>query len=133
MIGDVIWKYRQEKHLSQAAMARILEVSPSYISSLERGVRSVAGRPYVVSYPVLERISKVTGVPIADLEKEMKRQPDFLIDPLTDEETDLILTFRRTDGETKAMIRRLLQYVKTEQAESKEGKSDKRKKKARSK
>lgn len=133
MIGDVIRKYRREKHLSQAAMARILDVSPSYISSLERGVRSVAGRPYVVSYTVLERISKETGVSIAALEKEMELQPDPLTNPLTDEETNLILSFRRADAETKAMIRRLLQFMKSEEANSKKGKSDKQKKKSKNK
>ena len=121
MIGNVLQKYRFQNHLSQAQMAKKLDVSPSYISSLERGVRNAAGRPYIVSGSVLERMSKATGIPISVLEKEVHEQPQYLTDPLNDEETDLILRFRRADAETKAMIRRLLRYMKNEEL-SKHGK-----------
>lgn len=121
MIGNVLQKYRFQNHLSQAQMAKKLDVSPSYISSLERGVRNAAGRPYIASGSVLERMSKATGIPISVLEKEVHEQPQYLTDPLNDEETDLILRFRRADAETKAMIRRLLRYMKNEEL-SKHGK-----------
>lgn len=115
MIGEVIRKYRMQHHLSQAQMAKKLAVSPSYVSSLERGVRSAAGRPYVVSHSVLEKISTVTGISIADLEKEAEsyQQPDYLIDvkALNSEESKLIVEFRRADSDTRAMIRRLLDYM----------------------
>ena len=116
MIGDVIRQYRYGNHLSQAQMAELLDVSPSYVSSLERGVRNAAGRQYAVSYAVLKKMASVMGVPLTYLEKEARQQPDYLKDPLTDEETDLILKFRNADPETKAMIRRLLQYMKTEES-----------------
>ena len=126
MIGDVILKYRLEHHLSQAEMAKKLEVSPSYISSLERGVRSVAGRPYQVSYPVLERLSKLTGISTEVLNKEMNVEETlFIIDTLNDEEIELICSFRKADGKTKAMIRRLLMYTKLLQELDEKGKSDK--------
>lgn len=117
MIGDVIRKYRMQHHLSQAQMAKKLAVSPSYVSSLERGVRNSSGRPYVVSHQVLKRISTVTGISISSLEKEAgpQKEQDFLIDPLTDEEVALIVEFRRADPETKGMIRRIMQYAKVEE------------------
>jgi len=117
MIGDVIRKYRMQHHLSQAQMAKKLAVSPSYVSSLERGVRNSSGRPYVVSHQVLKRISTVTGISISSLEKEAgpQKEQDFLIDPLTDEEVALIAEFRRADPETKGMIRRIMQYAKVEE------------------
>ena len=116
MIGDVIRQYRYGNHLSQAQMAELLDVSPSYVSSLERGVRNAEGRQYAVSYAVLKKMASVMGVPLTYLEKEARQQPDYLKDPLTDEETDLIMKFRNADPETKAMIRRLLQYMKTEES-----------------
>lgn len=116
MIGDVLRWYREKQHLTQAQLADKLEVSPSYVSSLERGVRSVAGRPYLVSHSILEKMSEVMNVPVADLEHELSQKPDCLVDPLTDEEADLVLRFRQADAETKSMIRRLVKYMKTEES-----------------
>jgi len=116
MIGDVLRWYRGKHHLSQAQMAKVLDISPSYVSSLERGVRNAAGRQYAVSYALLERMSSVMGIPLADLEKEASRCPDCLTDPLTDEESNLVLRFRQADGATKSMIRRLLQYMRAEES-----------------
>lgn len=116
MIGDVLKWYRGNHHMSQAQLAEKLDVSPSYISSLERGVRNAAGRPYLVSHSILEKMSAVMSIPIADLEYELSQRPDYLVDPLTDEESELIMRFRVADPETKAMIRRLLQYMKTEES-----------------
>lgn len=114
MIGNMLRWYRLDNHLSQAQMAEKLGVSPSYISSLERGVRNSAGRQYAVSHQILETMSSVMGIPLADLEKEARQKPGVLVDPLTDEEADIVLRFRQADGETKAMIRRLLKYMKSE-------------------
>ena len=114
MIGDILKSYRKQNHISQAQMASKLKVSPSYISSLERGVRNAAGRPYLVSHTVLEKMSKELGIPVDDLEKEAAPKTDLMVDPLTDEEADIIKCFRKADAETKAMIRRLVKYIKNE-------------------
>lgn len=115
MIGDVLRQYRERNHLSQAKMAEELGVSPSYISSLERGVRNAAGRPYAVSYQVLERMASVMRIPVTELEEETYQTPDYQVEPLTDEEVSLVLHFRRADAETKTMIRRLMQYMDAEE------------------
>lgn len=114
MIGDVIRKYRRDNNLSQAEMAKKLEVSPSYISSLERNVRNAAGRPYEVSNSVLVKMSRVMGISISKLKKEMQYNTFYLSEPVNDEESELITLYRTADAETKAMIRRLLEYVKSD-------------------
>jgi putative transcriptional regulator len=41
--GDEIRQVREEAHLSQAVFARYLNVSPGYISQLERGMKMPTG------------------------------------------------------------------------------------------
>lgn len=53
---------RLEKKISQGKIARVLNVHPTYISQIERGVRNV-------SLKNIERIAKALGVSIEDLIK----------------------------------------------------------------
>ena len=53
---------RLKKKVSQGKIARILDVHPSYISQIERGVRNV-------SLKNIERLAKALGVSVEDLVK----------------------------------------------------------------
>ena len=53
---------RLNKKMSQGKIARILDVHPSYISQIERGVRNV-------SLKNIERLAKALGVSVEDLVK----------------------------------------------------------------
>jgi transcriptional regulator with XRE-family HTH domain len=59
-IGKRAREFRLKKHLSQGDVAKILGVHPTYISSIERGVRNM-------SIKNIERFAKALGVPIEDL------------------------------------------------------------------
>ena len=53
---------RLKKKMSQGKIARTLDVHPTYISQIERGVRNV-------SLKNIERLAKALGVPIEGLIK----------------------------------------------------------------
>ena len=61
MIGPVVKSLRQERHLSQEALARAAGVSSGYLSKLERGLYKEP------SYDVLSRIAGALSVPTPDL------------------------------------------------------------------
>lgn len=112
MIGDVIRKYRTTNHLSQAEMAKKLGVSQGYISALERKANGLSGKPYVVSYSILKRLSSLTGIAVKDLEKEAHQVTDYAAGSLTDEELELIKLFRQADDDEKSKIHLCMYYIK---------------------
>lgn len=61
-LGKKVREIRLKKAMSQGDLAKILGVHPTYISSIERGVRNM-------SVKNIERVSKALGVPIEDLIK----------------------------------------------------------------
>ena len=61
-IGNRAREIRHKKRMSQGDVAKILGVHPTYISSIERGVRNM-------SVKNVERLAKALGVPIEDLMK----------------------------------------------------------------
>ncbi len=61
MIGPTIRRLRQERELSQEALAGSAQVSSGYLSKLERGVYK---QP---SFEVLSRIAGALQIPVADL------------------------------------------------------------------
>ena len=60
-LGRVIKKLREEKGLSQKALAERVGVTDAYITMLETGVRK---NP---SLAVLQRLAKALGVPVTEL------------------------------------------------------------------
>lgn len=60
--GKKVKEIRLKKSLSQADLAKILGVHPTYISGIERGMRNMALKN-------IERLAKALGVPIGDLIK----------------------------------------------------------------
>ncbi len=60
--GKKVKEIRLKKGLSQAGLAKILGVHPTYISGIERGARNMALKN-------IERVAKALGVPIEDLIK----------------------------------------------------------------
>jgi transcriptional regulator with XRE-family HTH domain len=60
--GKKVKEIRLKKDMSQADLAKILGVHPTYISGIERGVRNMALKN-------IERLAKSLGVPIEDLIK----------------------------------------------------------------
>ena len=61
-LGKRVREIRHKKDMSQADVAKILAVHPTYISSIERGVRNMALKN-------IERLAKALNVPIEDLIK----------------------------------------------------------------
>jgi transcriptional regulator with XRE-family HTH domain len=64
MIGPVVRKLREQRKLSQEALANSAHVSSGYLSKLERGVYKAP------SGEVLGRIAAALSIPTADLYKE---------------------------------------------------------------
>jgi len=60
--GRKVKEIRLKKKMSQGDLAKILGVHPTYISSVERGVRNMALNN-------IERLAKSLGVPIKELVK----------------------------------------------------------------
>lgn len=60
--GTRVRQVRHSKHLSQGKVAKLLGVHPSYISSIERGIRNM-------SLKNIERLAKALGVSIEKLVK----------------------------------------------------------------
>lgn len=58
--GKKVYQYRMEKHLSQEQLAELSELHRTYISAVERGIRSI-------SLKNIEKISKALNVPIYKL------------------------------------------------------------------
>lgn len=58
--GKKVKEVRLKKNLSQGDLAKILDVEPAYISSVERGVRNI-------SIGGVEKIAKALAVPINKL------------------------------------------------------------------
>lgn len=58
--GKKVKEVRLKKKLSQGDLAKILDVQPAYISSVERGVRNI-------SIGGVEKIAKALGVQLKDL------------------------------------------------------------------
>ena len=60
--GKKVKEVRLKKKMSQGGLAKILGVHPTYISSVERGIRNMALNN-------IERLAKALGVPIEELIK----------------------------------------------------------------
>ena len=60
-LGYKLRRLREQKKLSQAALAALLEVSPSYLNQIENNQRPL-------TVPVLLRIAKVLDVDLATLQ-----------------------------------------------------------------
>ena len=58
--GKKVKEIRLRKGLSQGELARLLEVHPTYISGIERGIRNM-------SLKNIERLAKALSVSIKDL------------------------------------------------------------------
>ena len=56
-LGQQIKTLRLQKGLSQAKLAKLLEVHPTYISSVERGMRNLTVKS-------VEKIAKALNIPI---------------------------------------------------------------------
>jgi len=60
--GKRVKEIRLQKNMSQADLAKVLGLHPTYISGIERGVRNMALKN-------IEKLAKALRVPIADLMK----------------------------------------------------------------
>jgi transcriptional regulator with XRE-family HTH domain len=60
-IGQLIRRLREAKGLTQAELAKEARVTRPYITMLENGVRTTP------SLPMLQRLAKALGVPVAAL------------------------------------------------------------------
>lgn len=62
IFGKRAREIRLQKHMSQAELAKVLGVHPTYVSSIERGKRNMALKN-------IERLAKALGVSIEELIK----------------------------------------------------------------
>jgi len=60
-LSAVIRKLREERGLTQAEVAERADVTKQYVTMLERGARKTP------SLPVLKRLARALGVPVAEL------------------------------------------------------------------
>jgi transcriptional regulator with XRE-family HTH domain len=60
--GKRVKEIRLQKNMSQADLAKVLGLHPTYISGIERGVRNMALKN-------IEKLAKALNVPICDLIK----------------------------------------------------------------
>jgi transcriptional regulator with XRE-family HTH domain len=67
MLGLNVWKRREEKDLTQEALAELANLDPTYISGIERGMRN----PSVLS---VLRIAKALGVTTSKLMERVDDQ-----------------------------------------------------------
>ncbi len=58
--GKKVKAIRLEKDMSQADLAKLLDVHVTYISGIERGIRNM-------SLKNIEKLAKALGVPVRDL------------------------------------------------------------------
>lgn len=99
-IGERIRRVRTEKHLSQAQLAKILHVSPPYISNIEQGKQAMR-------ITVLSGISDVLGVSADWL---LKNKPNEIAEITIDKMTELLAD---CSPEEKEAILRIIKDVKT--------------------
>lgn len=81
MIGPVVRQLRQERNLSQEALASSARVSSGYLSKLERGLYKAP------SYEVLSRIAAALAMPPVELYRaagieHLMEGPDARLEPL---------------------------------------------------
>ena len=60
-LGEVLREYRSANHLTQAALAELLQVDQTYVSLIERGRRQVRDVGFLL------RVSRLLRIPSADL------------------------------------------------------------------
>jgi len=60
--GKRVKEIRLQKYMSQADLAKVLGLHPTYISGIERGVRNMALKN-------IEKLAKALNVPISELIK----------------------------------------------------------------
>ncbi len=83
MIGPLVRQLRQQRNISQEALANAAHVSSGYLSKLERGQYKAPSRE------VLSRIARALSIPPADLFKEagldhLLLEGDPALEPLVD-------------------------------------------------
>lgn len=61
-LGQLIFQYRTEHHLSQRQFAMKCQISNGYISMLEKGINPATGKPVIVGIEKLKAIASAMGM-----------------------------------------------------------------------
>lgn len=88
-IGERIRKKRQELDLTQAAFSQLLDISPSYLSAIERGQRGISSR-------ISRSIHELTGMSF-----------DYLLNGTSILDVSHAEYVRESDGTAEALYRRI--------------------------
>ena len=123
-LSEIIVNYRKRMHISQREFARKCDLSNSYISFIENESNPRTGKPIK---PTLEQYKKIADgmnitmhhlFEILDEDSLVdfsasEKSPSFseslqILDPLPQDETQLLEAWRKADDSIKSAVRKLL-------------------------
>lgn len=115
-LGKLIFDYRTAHKISQRMFAEQCGLSNAYISMLESGKNPKTGKPITPDINSLIKLSKGMGESLQDmLEKIDSTQISLSLyepDPLTDDETLLIETYRSLSPEGQQYLQMQAQFAR---------------------
>ena len=116
-LGEFIQQYRKEHDMSVRAFARLCDISPTYITILEKGQNSNGSvpSPSIETYIL---IAKAVGVQLDDLIHMV--QDNVVVNPTSSvEEQSMMSLYRKASDLDKDIIRKLLsKYEVSEELET---------------
>ena len=73
IVGQVIQRVREEKHLSQEVVSGFADIGRTHLSAIERGVRKPTLETF---YRIAEALKIQPSALLAKIEDEIKRKPN---------------------------------------------------------
>jgi len=110
-LGDFIQGMRATRNLSIRALARMCDISPTHLDTIEKGYDFRTGKKVSVTLLTLEKLASGLGVDAEDLfALSINRNPRNKrnIDYLTDAEREIIYKFRKASPDVQKIIFRIL-------------------------
>ena len=113
-LGEIIYNYRQENHVSMGEFAKLAGLSKPYISMLEKNQNSRTGKPIVPSVLTLKKVARVLNMTFdqiiralddgqeIDLTKTPQPVPGVVLDP---DEKIILALYKQLDRDDKIEIR----------------------------
>jgi transcriptional regulator with XRE-family HTH domain len=113
-LGEIIYNYRQENHVSMEEFAKLAGLSKPYISMLEKNQNSRTGKPIVPSVLTLKKVARVLNMTFdqiiralddgqeIDLTKTPQPVPGVVLDP---DEKIILALYKQLDRDDKIEIR----------------------------
>lgn len=113
-LGEIIYNYRQENHVSMEEFAKLAGLSKPYISMLEKNQNSRTGKPIVPSVSTLKKVAHVLNMTFdqiirklddgqeINLTKTTQPVPGVFLDP---DEKIILALYKQLDRDDKIEIR----------------------------